>query len=75
MEVAASANEVLMDGILGDSIGRKFQRLYDNQGLQTSLGLPKAMSYSGPDASWNYQLPFQNGVMTLNCPSRSTPCS
>jgi hypothetical protein len=75
MEVVAKGNEAVMDGILGDSIGREFQRLYNDRGLQASLGLPNSLSFSGPDASWNYQLLFENGLMTIQCPSGLTPCS
>jgi hypothetical protein len=75
MEVVAKGNEVAMDRILGDSIGREFQRLYNDQGLQASLGLPNSTSFSGPDASWNYQLIFQSGLMTIQCLSGLTPCS
>lgn len=75
MEIAAKANEAVMDHILRDPIGREFQRLYNDQGLQASLGLPNAKSFTGPDASWNYQLLLQNGLMTIQCPSGLPPCS
>ena len=75
MEISAYQTQAAMDGILRNSIGREFQRLYNDQGLQASLGLPNSTSFSGPDASWGYQLQFQNGLMTIQRPSGLTPCS
>jgi hypothetical protein len=70
MEISAYQTQAAMDGIVRNSIGREFQRLFNDQGLQASLGLPNSTSFSGPDASW---LQFQNGLMTIQCPSGLTP--
>ncbi len=67
MEAEARATADRMNDVLSDPIGKEFQRLYDDNGLQ-SMGLPTATSYSGPDASWQYQLSFQTGTVTITCP-------
>jgi hypothetical protein len=72
MEISAYQTQAAMDGILRNSISREFQRLYNDQGLQALLGLLNSTSFFGPDASW---LQFQNGLMTIQCPSGLTPYS
>lgn len=71
MEAEAFANEGLMDGILTDSIGSQFLPIYNTRGLQPSLGLPTATTYSDL-GSGQYELPFQTGVMDIQCTSTGT---
>jgi hypothetical protein len=72
MEKEAFAQESVMDTLLIQDPGRQFLSVYNSKGLQTSLGLPTATTYSNLGRG-TYELPFETGVLDITCTGANPP--